>query len=450
MAVNASIPKGTRDFSAGQLAGRQHIMQTIRQVFELFGFEPIETPAMEKLETLMGKYGDEGDKLIFKILNSGDFLNKADSMLLESGNSNALIPSISEKALRYDLTIPFARYVVMHQNEITFPFRRYQMQPVWRADRPQKGRYREFFQCDADIIGTDSLLCEADLVMIYAEVFKRLAIPVSIRINNRKILEGIAALLDLEKQFSAFTIALDKLDKIGWEGMPAELQKSGISNDKCAAMKDIFEQPWKKLQNLLQEIVAGREGVAEMNTILKLIANRNVAVQIDLSLARGLDYYTGTILEVVAEGVAIGSVGGGGRYDNLTGMFGLPGISGVGISFGLDRIYDCMSELNLFDLQQISVSKVMFINFGEDEACYAFEFLSELRDKGIASELYPSPDKLKKQMKYADNKGIPLVVMAGAEEIEGKLLTIKNMQSGLQQRIPADSLIDTIHKQLSV
>lgn len=440
MAVNASIPKGTRDFSAKQLAGRLHIMQTIRQVFELYGFEPIETPAMENLETLTGKYGTEGDKLIFKILNSGDFLSKADERSLTDKNSNLLAPSIAEKALRYDLTIPFARYVVMHQNDITFPFRRYQMQPVWRADRPQKGRYREFFQCDADVIGTDSLLCEVELVMIYAEVFKRLDIPVAIRLNNRKILEGIAAKLGLESHFNLFTIVLDKLDKIGWDGVQSELQKAGIDVSVTQKMQTILDQNWDQLRVTLEDNPVGTQGIAEMDFVLNHLGDYKSEVQIDLSLARGLDYYTGTILEVSPKNASLGSVGGGGRYDNLTGVFGLPGVSGVGISFGLDRIYDCMEELGLLqNLANVS-TKILFVNFDMDTASYVFQIMTRLRKSGIASEIYPTADKLKKQMKYADSKGIPVVVLIGSEEMKAGKATLKDMQSGEQSSIAVDEL----------
>ena len=444
--IKPSLPKGTRDFTPEQLARRYFIMNTIREVFELYGFQPIETPAMENLETLTGKYGEEGDKLLFRILNSGDFLLKADEKALADKDSNKLSSSISEKGLRYDLTIPFARYVVMHQHEITFPFRRYQMQPVWRADRPQKGRYREFYQCDADIIGSDSLLNEVELILIYDEVFRRLRVgDITIKLNNRKILEGVADVTGTSDRFGQMTVILDKTDKIGIDGIREEFMKSGFSEFQTKEIIDLLNNSrdnFDFVANKLQSSQKGKEGLAELEYIKGFLAESEAAdVIFDLTLARGLDYYTGTILEVKANNVSIGSIGGGGRYDDLTGVFGLPGVSGVGISFGLDRIYDVMEELGLFEEIALNTTKVLFANFDSESERKAFIYLQQLRDEGIKAEIYPSPEKLGKQFKYADARKIPYVILAGSEELKTGLLAIKNMQTGDQQKSTMEEII---------
>ena len=449
--IKPSIPKGTRDFTPDQLAKRYHIMNTIREVFELYGFQPIETPTMENLSTLTGKYGEEGDKLLFKILNSGDYLSKADEQALQQRDSNKLTSSISEKGLRYDLTIPFARYVVMHQNEITFPFRRYQIQPVWRADRPQKGRYREFYQCDADIIGSDSLLNEVELIKIYDTVFKKLGFEdISIKINNRKILEGIAEVTGTADRFGQMTVILDKLDKIGEEGVRKEFLSSGFSEDQTEAILKILNDSQNHFDEVIEQLQhseRGRKGLEELQFITDYLSDSTSNnVIFDLTLARGLDYYTGTILEVKANNVSIGSIGGGGRYDDLTGVFGLPGVSGVGISFGLDRIYDVMEELKLFSETSNVTTKVLFANFDPESERYAFGLLQEVRDNGINAEIYPSQEKLGKQFKYADSKNIPYVIMAGPEERATGLLQIKNMKTGDQQKSTIEEILDHLKK----
>lgn len=443
--VNASIPKGTRDFGPQEVYKRQYIMQTLKQVFERFGCQPIETPAMEQLRTLTGKYGEEGDKLLFRILNSGDFLQKADQQALSALNSTMLSPSIAEKGLRYDLTIPFARFVAMHQHALTLPFRRYQIQPVWRADRPQKGRYREFYQCDVDMIGTNSLLCEAELIQIYREAFAALHLPVTIMLNNRKILEGLAAVVGAQAQFTAMVIALDKLDKIGWEKVTTEMERYGISGEQATQLQQIITDCDNNLPALKKAFAAtpiGLQGVEELETVLQyLTPAEQENVTFSLTLARGLDYYTGTIFEVKASDAQMGSIGGGGRYDDLTGVFGLPDVSGVGVSFGLDRIYDVMEEKGLFPTTTMQASQVLFVNFDAAGEAQAFAYCRQVRQAGFSAEVYPEAAKMKKQMKYADANGIPFVVLIGSQEIADGNLTLKDMQRGEQVTMTIDALI---------
>jgi len=449
--VKAAIPKGMRDFGPAEMARRNYIIARLRQIFERFGYLPLETPAMEKLETLTGKYGEEGDKLIFKVLNSGDFLKKADLEALETGNLTRLTRSIAEKGLRYDLTIPFARYVAMNQGRITFPFRRYQIQAVWRADRPQKGRYREFVQCDVDVIGSAGLISEAELIQIYQMAFASLNMGIRIRVNNRKILEGLAAYLGVEDQFSALAVALDKLDKMGMAGIRPELAARGLVPKAIEELERLIEKRSWSLDQLaeLLDNECGQEGIRELRKIFSFLpeADRN-NVEFDLTLARGLDYYTGTIFEVTAEGVEIGSVGGGGRYDNLTGVFGLPGMSGVGISFGLDRIYDVMEELELFPKNIEVASQVLFINFGAEAEVKSFEMLSRFRLLGLRCEIYPDAVKIKKQMKYANARGIPFVIMLGEEEIQSAMVQLKDMQSGSQDLMTEADALEKIQVSL--
>ncbi len=449
MKIQPSIPKGTRDFSPQVLQKRNYIFNTIKKVFELFGFQPIETPVMEKLSTLTGKYGEEGDKLIFKVLNSGDYLSKVKNSdaAIKSLDANALSYEISEKALRYDLTIPFARYVTMHQNKITFPFKRYQIQPVWRADRPQKGRYREFYQCDVDVVGSDSLLNEIELVQIYDHVFKSLQIPVIIKINNRKILNGIAEVLAVEDQFKDLITAIDKLDKIGVEGVNKELYQKNFSQEVIDNLSRYLTNAtaidWKEE---LKNSEIGKKGAEELSYILNNLKELKLHNEIvfDPTLARGLEYYTGTIYEVKAKNVSIGSIGGGGRYDDLTGLFGLPGISGVGISFGADRIYDVMEELNIFPENTMHTTQVLLTNFDENTEKYALPILQDLRNNNIESEIYPDHVKLKKQFKYADTKNIPYVVVIGPEEANQQKVTLKNMKSGEQELLSKDDVINRL------
>jgi len=435
-----TIPKGTRDFSPEEMTKRNYIFDTIRGVFRLYGFKPIETPAMENLSTLMGKYGEEGDKLLFKILNSGDFLDKITDEELLHRNIVQLANKISEKGLRYDLTVPFARFVVMHRNEITFPFRRYQIQPVWRADRPQKGRYREFYQCDADVVGSDSLLNEVELIQMIDEVFKRLGIRVCIKINNRKILSGIAEIIGEADKITDITVAIDKFDKIGLEKVNEELVFKGISTEAITQLQPIIDlsgsnrEKLVTLKTILKTSEIGLLGIKEVETILDKIELTSLvsALDLDLTLARGLNYYTGAIFEVKALDVEIGSITGGGRYDNLTGVFGMPGVSGVGISFGADRIFDVLNQLNLYPENLIRQTQVLFTNFGEKEENYVFPMLLQLREKGISCEIYPEAVKLQKQFSYADNNQIPFVVMAGENEITTGKLTVKKMSTGKQ------------------
>lgn len=451
MAQKPSIPKGTRDFSPSEVAKRNFVIDTIRFQFQKFGFQPIETPSFENSDTLMGKYGEEGDRLIFKILNSGDYLKKADSSALKDHDSVKLTSSISEKALRYDLTVPFARYVVQHQSEIEFPFKRYQIQPVWRADRPQKGRFREFFQCDADVVGSDSLWQEVEFVQLYDAVFSQLGLNgVTIKINNRKILSGFAEVIGEQDKLIDFTVALDKLDKIGEDGVKKEMLEKGISSEALNniqpifSLKGSFEQKIEVLNKILENSEIGQKGIQELKFVNKVISNmplKTAILDLDVTLARGLNYYTGAIFEVSApEGVKMGSIGGGGRYDDLTGIFGLKNMSGVGISFGLDRIYLVMEELDLFPQTVTANTKVMFINFGQNEALYALKAVKELREAGISAELYPDDAKMKKQMNYANRRDIPFVILAGEEEIEKKLYGFKNMKTGDQEKVSIDKL----------
>ena len=452
MAQKPSIPKGTRDFSSEEVAKRNYIVNTLRSCFEIYGYQPIETPSFEKSETLLGKYGEEGDRLIFKILNSGDFLNKVDDQLYSEKNSVKLTSKISEKALRYDLTVPFARYVVQHQNEIAFPFKRFQIQPVWRADRPQKGRFREFYQCDADVVGSNSLWQEVELVQLYDDAFDKLNLKgVTIKLNNRKILSGIAETIGAEDKLIDFTVALDKLDKIGEEGVKTEMLSKGITETAIQKLQSLFNlkgsasEKLSELKEMLITSETGLKGIAELDFIITAIESlslKSANLEIDVTLARGLNYYTGAIFEVSPpKGVQMGSIGGGGRYDDLTGIFGLKNISGVGISFGLDRIYLVLEELNLFPETVSSTTKVLFINFGDKESLYAMQAITNLREAGIISELYPDATKMGKQMTYADKRTIPFVVLAGEKEMESKTFTLKNMKSGNQESLSFDGLV---------
>jgi histidyl-tRNA synthetase len=450
-----NIPKGTRDFSPVEVTRRTYIMDTIKGAFTNFGFQPIETPSFENSETLMGKYGEEGDRLIFKILNSGDFLKKVEDKLYAEKDSGKITPRISEKALRYDLTVPFARYVVQHQNEITFPFKRYQIQPVWRADRPQKGRFREFFQCDADVVGSTSLWQEVELVQLYDTVFSKLKLDgVTIKMNNRKILSGIAEMIGAEDKLIDFTVALDKLDKIGEEKVKTEMLEKQIAQSAIEKLQPLFSvagsasEKLETLKDLLSVSAIGMEGIAELEFIVNAIAALKISaakLEIDVTLARGLNYYTGAIFEVAApEGVDMGSVGGGGRYDDLTGIFGMKDMSGVGISFGLDRIYLVLEELNLFPETVTANTKVLFLNFGETEALYAMQAISMLRKGSINAELYPDNAKMGKQMGYADKRAIPFVVLAGESEMAASSYTLKNMKTGEQASYTLNRLLDLL------
>ncbi|MGY5356063.1 histidine--tRNA ligase [Wenyingzhuangia sp. IMCC45467] len=455
MAQKPSIPKGTRDFSPVEVAKRDYIFTTIKSVFQTFGFQSIETPSFENSETLMGKYGEEGDRLIFKILNSGDYLKKADATLLANKESQKLISAISEKALRYDLTVPFARYVVQHQNEIEFPFKRFQIQPVWRADRPQKGRFREFYQCDADVVGSDSLWQEVDFVQLYDTVFTKLGLNgVTIKMNNRKVLSGIAEIIDASDKLIDFTVALDKLDKIGKEGVTKEMLEKGISEQAIEKVAPLFsftgtnQEKLNQLATMLASSVEGTKGVQELRFIIDTIETiglQSANLTLDVTLARGLNYYTGAIFEVAApEGVKMGSIGGGGRYDDLTGIFGLKDMSGVGISFGLDRIYLVLEELGLFKEVAQPRPDILFINFGNEEALYATKAIAKLRAEGIKSELYPSDAKMKKQMMYANKRSIPYVVLVGSKEIEEGTYTLKNMSTGEQLVYKLNELLQVV------
>jgi histidyl-tRNA synthetase len=450
--MKPSIPKGTRDFSPAEMAKRNYIFDTIKSVFRLYGFQQIETPALENLSTLMGKYGEEGDKLLFKILNSGDFLSKVDDAILNEKNSLKLTPAISEKGLRYDLTVPFARFVVQHQNEITFPFKRYQIQPVWRADRPQKGRYREFYQCDADVVGSDSLYNEVDLIQIIDEIFKRFQINVTIKINNRKILSGIAEVIGQADKIIDITVAIDKLDKIGIENVNKELLEKGISEEGIEKLQPILmlhgtnEEKLSTIKQVLSSSTIGLKGVSEIETIFNLITplQLQTKIELDLTLARGLNYYTGAIFEVKAQDVEMGSISGGGRYDNLTGVFGLEGVSGVGISFGADRIYDVLNTLDLYPKNSIDNTQLLFVCFGENEQQYAMQWIQQLRQKNISVELYPEVAKIKKQMTYANNKAIPYVAIVGEDEMKQNKVMLKNMIDGQQTLVNIDELINLI------
>ena len=443
MSQKPAIPKGTRDFLPVETIRRNYIFDTIRSVFNLYGYLPIETPAMENLSTLLGKYGEEGDKLLFRILNSGDFLSGVSNDELNEKNIASLAGKICEKGLRYDLTVPFARFVVQHRNELTFPFKRYQIQPVWRADRPQKGRYREFFQCDVDVIGSDSLLNEAELVQIIDEVFQRLGIRVQIQINNRKILAGIAGVLGIGEKLIPFTVAIDKLEKIGIEGVKTELRELGLGEEAVAKLVPVLEMRSENdslieaLKGMIEESEIGLKGIAELKVVFDLLKNLNIKSEVVLgpSLARGLNYYTGAIIEVKSLDVQLGSICGGGRYDDLTGIFGLPGVSGVGVSFGAERIYDVLAELNRFPENLADSTKVMFVNFGGESLIGCVKLLQQLRGKGISGILYPDEAKMKKQFAYADSLNIPYVAIIGQEELGKGVIKLKDMKSGEQQEL---------------
>lgn len=452
MAAKPGIPKGTRDFSPVEMAKRNYIFNTIREVFYLFGFEQIETPSMENLSTLMGKYGEEGDKLLFKIQNSGDYFSGITDEELLSRNAVKLASKFCEKGLRYDLTVPFARYVVMHRDELTFPFKRFQIQPVWRADRPQKGRYREFYQCDADVVGSDSLLNEVELVQMIDAVFRRFGIRISIKVNNRKILTGIAEIIGEADKIVDITVAIDKLDKIGLENVNAELASKGIAPAAIEKLQPIIQlsgsnsEKLETLKTVLAASEVGLKGVDECEFILRTVESLGVQseVELDLTLARGLNYYTGAIFEVKALDVQIGSISGGGRYDNLTGVFGVDGLSGVGISFGADRIYDVLNQLELYPDSAVNRTQVMFVNFGEKETAYVLPILARLRAEGIRCELFPDNAKMKKQMSYANNKAIPHVVMVGENEMNEGKLALKNMLTGEQCMVSPDELVAAV------
>ncbi len=448
MAQKPSIPKGTRDFSPAEMAKRNYIFGTIRDVYALYGFRPIETPAMENLSTLMGKYGEEGDKLLFKILNSGDFTHGLTTDDFGAGNAARLAARICEKGLRYDLTVPFARYVVQHRDELQLPFKRYQIQPVWRADRPQRGRYREFYQCDADIVGSDSLLNEVELVQIVDTVFTRLGIRVAIKINNRKILSGIAEVIGAPEKITDITVAIDKLDKIGLDGVNAELARAGLTPEAIAKIQPIIaltgtnDEKLASIRNVLAGSEAGLKGADEVAYVLTAagtLALHN-RVELDLTLARGLNYYTGCIFEVKALDVEIGSITGGGRYDNLTGIFGLPGLSGVGISFGADRIYDVLNQLDLYPQGTTAGAELLFINFGPDEAAYCLRLAAQTRAAGIATEVYPDTAKMKKQMSYANATGVRFVALVGEDEMTQGKVTLKNMATGEQRLVSPEEI----------
>ncbi len=452
MSQKPSIPKGTRDFTPQEMANRNYIFNTIKSVFQLYGFQQIETPAMENLSTLMGKYGDEGDKLLFKILNSGDFLNNVNDTELLERNSIKLTNKIAEKGLRYDLTVPFARFVVQNRDKISFPFKRYQIQPVWRADRPQKGRYREFYQCDVDVVGSDSLLNELELIQIVDEVYRRLKINVVIKINNRKILSGIAEIIGEAEKITDITVAIDKLDKIGLEKVNEEIASKGISQDAIDKLQPILKlsgtnsEKLNQLKAVLATSETGLKGIDEMETIFGLCETMQIKtrVELDLTLARGLNYYTGAIFEVKALDVEIGSITGGGRYDNLTGVFGMPGVSGVGISFGADRIYDVLNQLNLYPETSEEQTRILFVSFGEKELMYCLPWLKTLRENGINCEIYPEPAKMKKQMSYADNKNIPYVAIVGENEMTENKVMLKNMKTGEQVLCSPEELLNRI------
>ena len=447
-----SIPKGTRDFSPIEMAKRNYICDTIKEVFALYGFQQIETPAMETLQTLMGKYGEEGDKLLFKVLNSGDFMSKVTDQDLVERNSLHLASVLCEKGLHYDLTVPFARYVVMHREELQLPFKRYQIQPVWRADRPQKGRYREFYQCDADVVGSDSLLNEVELIQIIDTVFTRFGIRVQIKLNNRKILTGIAEVIGAADKIINITVAIDKLDKIGIENVNQELRKNGISDEAIALLQPIIslsgsnDEKLDTISRMLASSEIGLKGVEEARFILSTLKSAGLQneIQLDLTLARGLNYYTGSIFEVKALDMPMGSITGGGRYDNLTGIFGMPGLSGVGFSFGADRIYDVLNALNLYPKAVVNTTQVLFINFGDQEAAYCMSKIKAVRDAGISAELYPDNVKMKKQMSYANAKRIPFVVLAGENEIRTQKVTLKVMETGEQQVVDTQQLVNIL------
>ena len=450
MAQKPSIPKGTRDFSPVEMAKRNYIFNTIKEVYALYGFQQIETPAMENLSTLMGKYGEEGDKLLFKILNSGDFLHGMTAEEVATTSTGKLAAKFCEKGLRYDLTVPFARYVVQHREELALPFKRYQIQPVWRADRPQKGRYREFYQCDADVVGSDSLLNEVELMQIIDTVFTRFGVRVCIKMNNRKILTGIAEMIGQAEKIVDITVAMDKLDKIGLDAVNAELAADGIPAEAIAKLQPIIqlsgtnEEKLATMKEVLKDSETGLKGVDEMAYILAKLGGLNNQVELDLTLARGVNYYTGAIFEVKALDVEIGSITGGGRYDNLTGIFGMPGLSGVGISFGADRIFDVLNQLDLYPKEAVGGTQVLFVNFGEAETDYCLPALAQVRQAGISAEMYPDAVKMKKQMSYANAKGIPFVVMAGETEMKEGVMALKNMVTGEQRMVKVNELVDAL------
>lgn len=447
-----SIPKGTRDFTPAEMAKRNYIFDTIRSVYAIYGFKQIETPAMETLQTLLGKYGEEGDKLLFRVLNSGDYLTKVSDEQLAERNSLALSSKICEKGLRYDLTVPFARFVVMHRDEIQLPFKRYQIQTVWRADRPQKGRYREFYQCDADIVGSDSLLNEVELVQIMDTVFQRLGIRVQIKINNRKLLSGIAEIVGEAEKIVDITVAIDKLDKIGLDKVNEELRADGISEEAIAKLQPVItlsgsnEEKLKVMEDFLASSEVGMKGIEELRFILNAASQVDLKneLQLDLTLARGLNYYTGAIFEVKALDTPMGSITGGGRYDNLTGIFGMPGISGVGISFGADRIYDVLNTLDLYPKEITTDTQLLFINFGEKETSYCLPVVAKARQNGIRTEMFPDAAKMKKQMAYANANAIPYVALAGDDEIQKGVVTLKNMETGEQEQVTPEQLIEIV------
>lgn len=448
MANKPSIPKGTRDFGPVEMAKRNYIFNTIRSVYELYGFQQIETPAQETLQTLMGKYGEEGDKLLFKILNSGDYLSKIDDQELTERNTLRLASKICEKGLRYDLTVPFARYVVMHREELQLPFKRYQVQPVWRADRPQKGRYREFYQFDGDVVGSDSLLNEVELMQIVDTVFSRFGVRVQIKINNRKILTGIAEVIGAADKIVDITVAIDKLDKIGIDNVNVELREDGLSDEQIEKLQPIImlegtnEEKLNTIADVLSSSATGMKGVEESRYILSFLNGLKNEIQLDLTLARGLSYYTGAIFEVKALDTPMGSISGGGRYDNLTGIFGMPGLSGVGISFGVDRIYDVLNALDLYPKDSLNTTQLLFINFGEKENAYCLPIAAKVREAGIRTEIFPDAAKMKKQMSYANAKQIPFVALAGENEIAQGKVTLKNMETGEQSLVTAEEIID--------
>lgn len=452
-AQKPSIPKGTRDFSPVEMVRRNYIFDTIRSVFGTYGYQPIETPAMENLSTLLGKYGEEGDKLLFKVLNSGDFIDKVDPSLTRPGNSNPLSLAICEKGLRYDLTVPFARFVVQYQNDIALPFKRYQIQPVWRADRPQKGRYREFYQCDVDVVGSDSLLNELELVLIIDEVFRKLRVNTTLKLNNRKILSGIAEIIGEADKLTDITVAIDKIDKIGIEAVNAELAAKGVSSEAIAKLQPIITlsgtntEKLEKLHMLLESSAIGQKGIAEMEEFFRYLdaaGSFTTTIELDLSLARGLNYYTGAIFEVKARDVQMGSICGGGRYDDLTGIFGLKNVSGVGVSFGADRIYDVMLQLNLFPESLLASTQVMFANFGPKETAYCLPAIRSLRGNGISAELYPDQAKMKKQFEYANKKNIRYVVIAGESEVQNRQFAVKDMVTGAQEVVDYDGIVNAL------
>lgn len=455
MTNKPTIVKGTRDFSPMEMSKRNYIFNTIKDVYSLYGFQQIETPALETLQTLMGKYGEEGDKLLFKVLNSGDFLRKVDDNELIERNTLKLASQLCEKGLRYDLTVPFARYVVMHHDELQFPFKRYQIQPVWRADRPQKGRYREFYQCDADVVGSDSLLNEVELMQIVDEVFQRFGVRVILKINNRKILSGIAEMIGAADKIVDITVAIDKLDKIGLENVNQELANAGISPNAIDKLQPIIslqgtnDEKLNVIKNVLNDSQVGLKGGEEVAYILDVLKTMQLhnEIELDLTLARGLNYYTGAIFEVKAKDVSIGSITGGGRYDNLTGIFGKPGLSGVGISFGADRIYDVLNALDLYPKETTNSTQILFINFGEKETAYCLPWVNEARSHGISAEMYPDAVKMKKQMSYANAKQIAFVAMAGENEMKENKITLKNMVTGEQMLVPISDFMDVFSEQ---